>query len=46
MNTLILSFSLWSSPGQQISVLDGVLIAIKDEIDCAPYPTTGNENID
>ncbi|KAG2711454.1 hypothetical protein I3760_04G077800 [Carya illinoinensis] len=27
--------------GQQISVLDGVLIAIKDEIDCAPYPTTG-----
>ncbi|XP_041009166.1 fatty acid amide hydrolase-like isoform X2 [Juglans microcarpa x Juglans regia] len=27
--------------GQQKSVLDGVPIAIKDEIDCAPYPTTG-----
>lgn len=27
--------------GEPISVLDGVLIAIKDEIDCAPYPTTG-----
>ncbi|XP_027178605.1 fatty acid amide hydrolase-like isoform X2 [Coffea eugenioides] len=27
--------------GEQISVLDGVLIAIKDEIDCLPYPTTG-----
>ncbi|XP_044469880.1 fatty acid amide hydrolase isoform X1 [Mangifera indica] len=27
--------------GQPISVLDGVPIAIKDEIDCSPYPTTG-----
>ncbi|KAK6923503.1 Amidase signature domain [Dillenia turbinata] len=27
--------------GQAISVLDGVPIAIKDEIDCLPYPTTG-----
>ncbi|XP_038705597.1 fatty acid amide hydrolase-like [Tripterygium wilfordii] len=27
--------------GQQISALDGVPIAIKDEIDCLPYPTTG-----
>lgn len=27
--------------GEQISVLDGVPIAIKDEIDCTPYPTTG-----
>lgn len=27
--------------GEPISVLDGVLIAIKDEIDCTPYPTTG-----
>ncbi|XP_027078418.1 fatty acid amide hydrolase isoform X2 [Coffea arabica] len=27
--------------GEPISVLDGVLIAIKDEIDCLPYPTTG-----
>nr|GEY57394.1 fatty acid amide hydrolase-like [Tanacetum cinerariifolium] len=28
--------------GEPISVLDGVPIAIKDEIDCMPYPTTGN----
>ncbi|KAG9131659.1 hypothetical protein Leryth_009409 [Lithospermum erythrorhizon] len=27
--------------GEQISILDGVPIAIKDEIDCTPYPTTG-----
>eukprot|EP00249_Psilotum_nudum_P011517 c23220_g1_i2 orf=257-2101(+) len=27
--------------GQQLSVLDGVPIAVKDEIDCLPYPTTG-----
>ncbi|XP_010547869.1 PREDICTED: fatty acid amide hydrolase-like [Tarenaya hassleriana] len=27
--------------GEQISVLDGVLVAVKDEIDCLPYPTTG-----
>ncbi|GAB4855735.1 hypothetical protein Ancab_024378 [Ancistrocladus abbreviatus] len=27
--------------GEPISVLDGVPIAIKDEIDCKPYPTTG-----
>ncbi|XP_076944890.1 fatty acid amide hydrolase-like isoform X2 [Bidens hawaiensis] len=27
--------------GEQISVLDGVPIAVKDEIDCSPYPTTG-----
>nr|XP_043609420.1 fatty acid amide hydrolase-like isoform X2 [Erigeron canadensis] len=27
--------------GKPISVLDGVPIAIKDEIDCMPYPTTG-----
>ncbi|KAJ1386627.1 Amidase, conserved site [Sesbania bispinosa] len=27
--------------GEPISVLDGVPIAIKDEIDCLPYPTTG-----
>ncbi|CAI8599160.1 unnamed protein product [Vicia faba] len=26
---------------EPISVLDGVLVAIKDEIDCLPYPTTG-----
>ena len=28
--------------GKPISVLDGVPIAVKDEIDCMPYPTTGN----
>ncbi|XP_041002917.1 fatty acid amide hydrolase-like [Juglans microcarpa x Juglans regia] len=27
--------------GQPISFLDGIPIAIKDEIDCSPYPTTG-----
>jgi Asp-tRNA(Asn)/Glu-tRNA(Gln) amidotransferase A subunit family amidase len=27
--------------GAPLSVLDGVPIAIKDEIDCLPYPTTG-----
>lgn len=27
--------------GEQISVLDGVPIAVKDEMDCMPYPTTG-----
>ncbi|KAG0499709.1 hypothetical protein HPP92_004400 [Vanilla planifolia] len=27
--------------GTPISVLDGVLVAVKDEIDCLPYPTTG-----
>ncbi|CAN1190200.1 Fatty acid amide hydrolase [Linum perenne] len=33
--------SLRYERGDVISVLDGVPIAIKDEIDCAPYPTTG-----
>lgn len=27
--------------GEPLSVLDGVPVAIKDEIDCLPYPTTG-----
>ncbi|KAE9604195.1 putative hydrolase [Lupinus albus] len=27
--------------GKPISVLDGILVGIKDEIDCLPYPTTG-----
>ena len=37
-----ISFSIWSPPGNPISILDGIPIAIKDEIDCSPYPTTGN----
>ena len=28
--------------GKPLSVLDGVPIAVKDEIDCLPYPTTGD----
>ncbi|KAL3700726.1 hypothetical protein R1sor_018748 [Riccia sorocarpa] len=27
--------------GEPLSVLDGVPVAVKDEIDCLPYPTTG-----
>ncbi|WVZ25841.1 hypothetical protein V8G54_004385, partial [Vigna mungo] len=27
--------------GEPISVLDGIPVAVKDEIDCLPYPTTG-----
>uniref|UniRef100_A0A0E0F2Y5 Amidase domain-containing protein n=1 Tax=Oryza meridionalis TaxID=40149 RepID=A0A0E0F2Y5_9ORYZ len=27
--------------GAPLSAMDGVLVAIKDEIDCLPYPTTG-----
>ncbi|KAL0908306.1 hypothetical protein M5K25_022795 [Dendrobium thyrsiflorum] len=33
--------SLRYEKGTPISVLDGVLVAVKDEIDCLPYPTTG-----
>lgn len=33
--------SLRYEQGKPISVLDGVPIAVKDEIDCLPYPTTG-----
>ena len=29
--------------GMQLSILDGVPIAVKDEIDCLPYPTTGKQ---
>lgn len=28
--------------GAPLSAMDGVLVAVKDEIDCLPYPTTGN----
>nr|XP_010930878.1 fatty acid amide hydrolase [Elaeis guineensis] len=27
--------------GSPVSAMDGILVAIKDEIDCLPYPTTG-----
>ncbi|XP_022684304.1 uncharacterized protein LOC101786921 [Setaria italica] len=27
--------------GAALSALDGVLVAVKDEMDCVPYPTTG-----
>ncbi|CAD6258003.1 unnamed protein product [Miscanthus lutarioriparius] len=27
--------------GAPLSAMDGVLVAVKDEIDCLPYPTTG-----
>lgn len=30
--------------GAALSALDGVLVAVKDEIDCMPYPTTGMVN--
>lgn len=33
--------SLRFQQGTPISALDGILVAIKDEIDCKPYPTTG-----
>ncbi|XP_021772630.1 fatty acid amide hydrolase-like isoform X2 [Chenopodium quinoa] len=33
--------TLRHNKGKPLSVLDGVPIAIKDEIDCNPYPTTG-----
>lgn len=33
--------SLRYEKGTPISVLDGILVAVKDEIDCMPYPTTG-----
>jgi hypothetical protein len=34
---------LWLLPraGAPLSAMDGVLVAVKDEIDCLPYPTTG-----
>ena len=27
--------------GAPLSAMDGVLVAVKDELDCLPYPTTG-----
>lgn len=32
---------IFFSPGTPISIMDGILVAVKDEIDCMPYPTTG-----
>ncbi|EEE52833.1 hypothetical protein OsJ_35362 [Oryza sativa Japonica Group] len=28
--------------GTPLSAMDGILVAVKDEIDCLPYPTTGS----
>ncbi|KAB5548214.1 hypothetical protein DKX38_011620 [Salix brachista] len=41
LNMLQNSHLLCNTPGEPMSALDGVPIAIKDEIDCSPYPTTG-----
>jgi hypothetical protein len=30
--------------GTPLSAMDGVLVAVKDEIDCMPYQTTGKQN--
>ena len=30
--------------GAPLSAMDGVLVAVKDEIDCLPYQTTGKRN--
>jgi hypothetical protein len=27
--------------GAPLSAMDGVLVAVKDELDCLPYPTSG-----
>ena len=31
-----------SCAGRPLSVLDGIFMAIKDDIDCFPHPTRGN----
>ena len=38
---IVLDLFYFIFAGEAISVLDGVPVAIKDEIDCLPYPTTG-----
>jgi hypothetical protein len=30
-----------AAAGAPLSAMDGVLVAVKDELDCLPYPTTG-----
>lgn len=46
---LFFSISLYfvtvALPGKPVSVLDGIFMAIKDDIDCLPYPTKGNPEI-
>lgn len=39
--SLLRRHSLRSCAGGPISILDGVPLAVKDEIDCMPYPTKG-----
>ena len=31
--------------GKMLSVLDGVPLAVKDDIDCLPHPSTGAESL-
>ena len=40
-----LTKTVFLSVGVPISALDGIPIAIKDEIDYRPYPTTGNFSV-
>ena len=42
-----LSFALIvaSFAGKMLSVLDGVPLAVKDDIDCVPHPSTGAESL-
>jgi hypothetical protein len=34
-------FLMVPTAGAPLSAMDGVLVAVKDELDCLPYPTTG-----
>jgi hypothetical protein len=38
---LVVKIIVFTPAGTPLSILDGVPIAVKDEIDCIPYPTTG-----
>jgi hypothetical protein len=42
MGGLMLMTHLILDAGAPLSAMDGVLVAVKDELDCLPYPTTGN----
>jgi hypothetical protein len=36
---------IWVHAGAALSGMDGVLVAVKDEIDCLPYQTTGKPKL-